>query len=90
MIAVSTLVGAAINFLGINPIQALYYTYTAVINGMAAPPLLIMLMLISNNRQIMGNKTNGRLSNVLGWLAVFVMTLAAGTLLFTLVARPAS
>ncbi len=79
IIAVSTLIGAAINLLGINPIQALYFT--AVINGLIAPPLLIMIMLIARNRTIMGNKTNGRLANIMGWLVTLIMTLAAGALL---------
>ncbi len=85
VIAISTLVGAAINLLGINPLQALYFT--AVINGVVAPPLLIMIMLISRNRKIMGNKVNGRLSDFLGWLVTIVMTLAAGALLLALISR---
>jgi Mn2+/Fe2+ NRAMP family transporter len=83
VIAVSTLVGAALNLLGLNPIQALYFT--AVINGVVAPPLLIMIMLISRNGKIMGDKVNGRLSNALGWLVTIVMTLAAVALLLALI-----
>ncbi len=82
VIALSTVVGAAMNLLGINPIQALYYT--AVINGVAAPPLLLIIMLVSNNRKIMKDKTNGRLSNILGWTATVVMTAAALALLASL------
>ncbi len=85
VIAISTLVGAAINLLGINPIQALYFT--AVINGVAAPPLLVMIMLIARNHKIMGKKVNGRLSNFLGWLVTIIMTLATGALLIALVSR---
>ena len=85
VIAVSTLVGAAINLLGINPIQALYFT--AVINGIVAPPLLVMIMLISRNHRIMGNKVNGRLSDFLGWLVTIVMTLAAGALVLSLISK---
>ena len=48
VIAFSTILGAAMNFVGINPIKALYYT--AVINGLVAPPLLWLIMLIGNNR----------------------------------------
>lgn len=82
VIMFSTVVGAAINFIGINPIKALYYT--AVINGMVAPPLLWIIMLIGNNRNIMKDKVNGRASNLLGWFATIAMTVAAVALLFTL------
>ena len=82
VIAVSTFVGAAINVVGINPIQALYYT--AVINGIVAPPLLVMIMLIGNNRKIMQDATNGLVSNTLCWLTTLAMTAAALALLLTL------
>ena len=82
VILLSTVVGAAINFIGINPIKALYYT--AVINGMVAPPLLWIIMLIGNNRNIMKDRVNGRASNLLGWFATIAMTAAAAALLFTL------
>jgi NRAMP (natural resistance-associated macrophage protein)-like metal ion transporter len=82
IIAFSTLLGATINFLGINPIKGLYYT--AVINGLVAPPLLCMIMLIGNNRQIMEDKINGRASNVLGWFTAIAMTVAAAALLWSL------
>jgi Mn2+/Fe2+ NRAMP family transporter len=75
VIALSTLIGFAINLIGMNPIRALYYT--AVLNGMAAPPLLIMIMLISNDRQIMKSRVNGPVSQVLGWMATMTMTIAA-------------
>jgi NRAMP (natural resistance-associated macrophage protein)-like metal ion transporter len=75
VIALSTLIGFAINLIGMNPIRALYYT--AVLNGIAAPPLLLMIMLISNDRQIMKSKANGPVSQVLGWLTTMAMTIAA-------------
>jgi Mn2+/Fe2+ NRAMP family transporter len=82
VISVATLAGAAINLLHINPIRALYYC--AVINGLVAPPLLVMVMLISNNRSLMGARTNGRVSNGIGWLTTVLMTLAALGLLLAL------
>ena len=81
VIALATLVGATMNLLGINPIRALYYT--AIINGLVSPPLLLMLMLITNNRRIMGNRVNGRLSNTIGWLTTLAMTVAAAALLLS-------
>ncbi|MCA1646395.1 MAG: divalent metal cation transporter [Chloroflexi bacterium] len=82
VIGAATLVGMGINFLGINPIDALFYT--AVINGLLAPPLLVVIMLVSNNRQIMGNRTNNRWINLGGWAATGLMSAAAIVLLFTL------
>ena len=75
IIAASTLVGVAIDFLGINPINALFWT--AVINGVVAPPLLVVVMLVSNNRRVMGSRTNGLGTNIIGWLAAAVMFAAA-------------
>jgi Mn2+/Fe2+ NRAMP family transporter len=55
-----------------------------VINGVLAPPLFVLLMLIANNRQIMGEQVNGRRLNLLGWLTTLIMGVAAFALLFTL------
>jgi len=81
VIAFSTMLGAVMNFVGINPIKALYYT--AVINGLVAPPLLWLIMLIGNNRKIMEDKVNGRMSNILGWFTTIAMTTAAVALLWS-------
>jgi Mn2+/Fe2+ NRAMP family transporter len=81
VIALATLVGLLLNFLGVNPITAL--VYTAIINGVVAVPLLALILLVANNRAIMGEHTNGRLSNVIGVITAVFMALAA---LFTVVA----
>ena len=81
VIAGSTFVGLLINFLGLNPIAALFWT--AVINGLISPPLLIVIMLISNNRKVMGEKVNGLGANVLGWTACVVMFAAAVGMILT-------
>lgn len=75
VIAVSTLVGVLINFAGINPISALFWT--AVINGIVSPPLLVIIMLVSNNKKVMGRNVNGTITNIIGWLAAVVMFAAA-------------
>ena len=81
VIVAATLVGMAINFVGINPIDAL--VITSVINGMLAPPLLVLVMVVSNDRKVMGARTNGRLLNVMGWLTAAVMGVAALALIAT-------
>ena len=69
------------HLLGINEMQALFWT--AVINGFLAPPLLVVIMLISNNRAIMGRRVNGRLMNLMGWLTALLMFAAAAGLVCT-------
>jgi NRAMP (natural resistance-associated macrophage protein)-like metal ion transporter len=81
VIAISTLVGMLINFVGINPIRALFLA--AIINGFLAPPLLVVIMLIANNRRVMGEKVNGRWLNILGWAATVVMFASAVALVLT-------
>ncbi|MBV8083407.1 MAG: Nramp family divalent metal transporter [Chloroflexi bacterium] len=81
VIVLSTLVGMLINFVGINPIDAL--VWTAVINGFLAPPLMVVIMLVSNNRAIMGDRINNRWTNALGWLATLAMFAAAVGLVVT-------
>ncbi|OGL99819.1 iron transporter [Candidatus Uhrbacteria bacterium RIFOXYB2_FULL_45_11] len=76
---VAMAIGFLVNFLGIPPFQMLYYT--AVLNGLAAPILLMMILTISNNKKIMGAHTNGILSNVLG-VAITALMTAAGIALF--------
>lgn len=75
VIALSTIVGMLINFAGINPITALFWT--AVINGFLAPPVLVVVMLIANNKKVLGEHVNGRLANVVGWATTAVMFAAA-------------
>lgn len=75
VIIVATLVGLAINLLGINPIKAL--VFTAVFNGITAVPLLFILSKIGNNHSIMGQYKNGILSNIFIRLALIIMLLAA-------------
>ena len=75
VIAASTIVGVLIDFTGLNPITALFWT--AVINGVAAPPLLVVVMLVANNKTVMGDRTNGVFTNIIGWLAAILMFAAA-------------
>lgn len=82
VITMATLVGLIINFLHIPSFTLLYYS--AIFNGLCAPVLLVLIMLISNNKKIMGEYTNGALSNVLGWLITVIMIICALALLFSL------
>jgi NRAMP (natural resistance-associated macrophage protein)-like metal ion transporter len=81
VIAASTLIGVAIDFVGINPIKALFWT--AVINGVVAPPLLAVVMLVANNKRVMGPRANGTFTNAIGWLATAIMFAAAAGMFLT-------
>ncbi len=80
VIIAATLIGLLINFIGIDPIQALIFT--AVFNGIAAVPLLWMIARIGNNSQIMGSYKNGVISNVFVRVAFVVMASAALALFY--------
>ncbi len=67
--------GMLLDAFQMNPIRMLFFS--AVLNGILAPPLLLLVMLVSNNARIMGEHTNGVWLNVLGWGATAVMAAAA-------------
>ena len=71
VIAASTVIGLWINFSSIDPIKAL--VYTAVINGVVAVPILIAIMRIANDKRILKDRVNGRISNIIGWATVLIM-----------------
>lgn len=80
IIALSLLVGLGLNYLGISPIKALIWT--AILYGLTAPVLIALILHISNNKKIMGQFVNSRLSNIAGFIALTIMTLAAVALLW--------
>ena len=75
VIAVSILGGVALTFTHFDPIKALYWS--AVINGLAAVPVMALVMLMSGNRHIMGEFAVGGLLRFVGWIATAVMGVAA-------------
>lgn len=81
VIALATFVGMGLNLLHINPILAL--VYSAVINGVIAVPLLVIILLVANNRSIMKNYTNGLLSNIVGIATMLFMGAAAIAMVFS-------
>jgi Mn2+/Fe2+ NRAMP family transporter len=74
LVAVGTIGGTALSLLNVNPIKLL--VFVAVINGVIAAPLLIVVLVVSNNRQLMEDYVNGHAANVLGWLTFALMALA--------------
>jgi len=74
-IAVTTLLGGMLNFVGLDPAKALYWA--AVVNGVLAPPLMAVMMLIARNPRAMGRLTLSTRRTILGWSATAVMTVAS-------------
>jgi Mn2+/Fe2+ NRAMP family transporter len=86
VIAVSTLVGLSLNFVGIDPMKAL--VFTAVFNGIAAVPLLFLIGRINDDAGILGAYRGGPLSRVFVWITFGVMALSGVALLYTTVMKP--
>lgn len=82
VISLSIAVGLVIAFLRIDPIKALFYSQ--ILDGFLAPLLLVLLLLLCNNQKIMGKYRNGWFDNFFGTLAVVLMILAAGGLIWQL------
>lgn len=80
IIAISLILGLSLNYIGITPIQSLIYT--AILYGLTAPVLIAIILLISNNKKIMGEHVNGKLTNILGFAALIIMTVAAVSLIY--------
>ncbi len=73
VIIISMLVGLGMNFLGIDPIKGLIYS--AFLNGLVAPIILTLIVLISSNRKVMGRWTNHRSTTYFGWAITAVMAI---------------
>ena len=80
VIAISLILGLSLNYIGITPIQSLIYT--AILYGITAPVLIAIILHISNNKKIMGENVNDRITNILGFAALIIMTVAAVALLY--------
>jgi Mn2+/Fe2+ NRAMP family transporter len=81
ILAVATLIGVALNFIGMNPIKALFWS--AVINGVAAVPIMIMMMLMTSNEKITGGIRLPTLQKIVGWIATAVMFAVAASMIAT-------
>jgi Mn2+/Fe2+ NRAMP family transporter len=65
-IAAVTVVAIGVNFLGFNPMKVL--VWSGIVQGFSTPPLMFLILRMTNNRHIMGHRTNGRAINTLGWI----------------------
>jgi Mn2+/Fe2+ NRAMP family transporter len=77
--------GVLLDGLQLNPIRLLFLA--AIVNGLLAPPLLVLVMLAGNSRRVMGDRVNGFWLNALGWTATAVMTAAGAAFLWHALAQ---
>jgi Mn2+/Fe2+ NRAMP family transporter len=76
-----TLIAMALNFFGINPMRAL--VIAGIVQGFSTPPLMMLIMVMSNKPSIMGVHVNGRLANVFGWVTTLAIFSASAVLVIS-------
>ena len=81
LVVLGTLGGTVLSLLGLDPIRLL--VFVAIVNGVAAAPFLLIVMLVSNDHSIMGEHVNNRTARALGWSATALMAVAAIALFAT-------
>ncbi len=74
VIIISMVVGLGLNFIGLNPIKALIYA--AVLNGMVAPVIIALVVIIAKNKKVMGEWKNSFVSTTIGWLLTVIMAIS--------------
>ena len=84
VIAAVTAVAVGLNFLGFNPMKAL--VWSGIVQGFSVPPLLLIMMLMTNDRRMMGQRRNGWLTNTLGWATTAITFAATASLVYTWIA----
>ena len=82
VVAVAMLVGLVLNYVGLDAVTMLFWS--AVVNGVLAPPLIVLVVLLTSGRAVMGKRVNPPLLRWLGWATVAIMTVATVGMLVTL------
>ncbi len=75
VLAAAVLLGLALNFFKVNAVRMLFWA--AVLNGCLAPPLIALVVLLTSDRRVMGERANSPLLKLLGWATALVMAIAA-------------
>jgi Mn2+/Fe2+ NRAMP family transporter len=74
-------VAIALNFLGLNPMKVL--VWSGIVQGFSTPPLMFLILRMTNNTRIMGTRINGRAINVLGWVTTAAIFAASAGLIIS-------
>src|SRR5581483_5602929 len=80
-IAIFTLIAIGLNFFGINPMKAL--VLAGIVQGFSTPPLMLLILRMTNNQELMGKRVNGRAINILGWITTVVIFAASAGLVIS-------
>jgi Mn2+/Fe2+ NRAMP family transporter len=80
-IGIFTLISIGLNFFRFNPMKAL--VLAGIVQGFSTPPLMLLILLMTTNRDIMGKRVNGRAITVLGWITTIVIFAASVGLMIT-------
>jgi NRAMP (natural resistance-associated macrophage protein)-like metal ion transporter len=81
VIAIAMVIGLALDFAGLNAVKMLFWS--AVLNGVLAPPLVVLVVMLTGDRKVMGERINSRTAGVLGWICAAVMAVAAVAMFVT-------
>jgi Mn2+/Fe2+ NRAMP family transporter len=81
VIGIVTAIAIAMNFLGLNPMRVL--VWSGIVQGFSTPPLMFLILRMTNDRRIMGNRTNGRAINLLGWITTIAIFAASAGLVIS-------
>ncbi len=80
ILGTSMAIGLAIDYAGFDAVKMLFWS--AVLNGILAPPLILLVLLLTADPQVMGDRVSSRVEKIIGWATFAVMTVAAGALMF--------
>lgn len=79
VLAVAMFIGFALDYFNVNAVRMLFLA--AVVNGVLAPPLLTLVVMLTSDEKIMGARLNPPLLRLLGWATVIIMTLASAAMI---------
>jgi Mn2+/Fe2+ NRAMP family transporter len=79
ILGLSMAIGLAINYTGLDAVKMLFWS--AVLNGILAPPLILLVLLLTSDRKVMGDRVNSPVERIIGWLTFAVMAAAAVALI---------
>jgi Mn2+/Fe2+ NRAMP family transporter len=82
VVAASMILGMSLDYAGFNAVSMLFWS--AVLNGVLAPPLIFHVIYLTSSRKIMGDRTNTPLMKFFGWTAAIVMTVACIAMFITM------
>jgi Mn2+/Fe2+ NRAMP family transporter len=84
VIILATVIGLGLNFIGLDPIKALIYS--AVANGLVAPVVLVLIVILSSNKKVMNDRANSGFTKVLGWIITAFMAIAGIATIYSIFA----